>query len=114
GHHLLTLVNDILDLSKIEVGKMPLRLVETDLAELMRTAHCLMQPRAAAKGLRFDVVLDSPIPQLVTTDPTRLRQIVLNLLGNAIKFTEVGSVTLRLRISDNDGVPMLEMVFDDT
>ncbi|MEX0794101.1 MAG: ATP-binding protein [Pirellulaceae bacterium] len=114
GHHLLTLVNDILDLSKIEVGKMPLRLVETDLAELMRSAHCLMQPRAVAKGLRFDIVLDSVIPRLVTTDPTRLRQIVLNLLGNAIKFTEQGSVTLRLRISEKQGVTLLEMVFDDT
>lgn len=114
GHHLLTLVNDILDLSKIEVGKMPLRLVETDLAELMRSAHCLMQSRADAKGLRFDVVLDSPIPQHVKTDPTRLRQIVLNLLGNAIKFTEEGAITFRLRMLEKEGVTLLEMVFDDT
>lgn len=113
-HHLLTMVNDILDLSKIEVGKMPLRLVETDLAELMRTAHSLMQPRAVAKGLRFEVVLDSAIPRHVTTDPTRLRQIVLNLLGNAIKFTEKGSITYRLRMLEKEGVTLLEMVFDDT
>jgi len=114
GHHLLTLVNDILDLSKIDVGKMPLRLAETELVELIRTAHSLMQPRAVEKGLRFDVVLASDIPQRVMTDPTRLRQIVLNLLGNAIKFTDRGSVTLRLRMLEKQGVTLLEMVFDDT
>ena len=89
--HLLRIIDDILDLSKIEAGKLlssrpmlPCRIV-AEVASLMRV-------RATAKGLSLDAEFDGPIPETIESDPTRLRQILLNLVGNAIKFTEAGGV----------------------
>ena len=114
GEHLLTIVNDILDLSKIEAGQMAVEQIETDVTELLRGVNAIMLPRAMAKGLSLNFVCDSPIPARLLTDPTRLRQILMNLMGNAIKFTEVGGVTVRLNGQQNDEQSFLQITVEDT
>ncbi len=97
GEHLLEILNDILDLSKIESGKLRVEVVACSPLRLVRDAVDLLRGRAAAKGLELRVEVDGSIPAVVRSDPTRLRQILINLIGNAIKFTITGSVTVRLR-----------------
>ena len=92
GEHLLNIINDILDLSKIEAGKLTLENISCSPRALVNEIVGLMQVRAAAMGLDLSVEFIGPIPDYVTTDPTRVRQILVNLIGNAIKFTEKGSV----------------------
>ncbi|MFG0330252.1 MAG: ATP-binding protein [Phycisphaerales bacterium] len=94
GQHLLGIINDILDLSKIEAGKMTVELVEADLPQLVADVSSLMRMRAGERGLDFAVDYRGSIPAAIRTDPTRLRQILMNLLGNAVKFTQQGSVRL--------------------
>jgi len=96
GDHLLTVLNDILDISKIEAGRMKLEKRESDLTELVRDVEGLMRPGADDKGIAFDVEYSGAVPRLVEVDAQRLRQVLLNLVGNAIKFTEAGSVKLRV------------------
>ena len=92
--HLLTIINDILDMSKIEAGQMTIEQIETDPAQIVEEVASLMRPRAVDKGIDLRVSYDSPVPIVIQSDPTRLRQILVNLAGNAIKFTETGSVTI--------------------
>ncbi|HET9004067.1 MAG TPA: ATP-binding protein [Gemmatimonadaceae bacterium] len=91
--HLLSLVNDVLDLSKIEVGRMDLEIEVVDLDSVLDGVATVVEPAAEAKGLRVDVVVARDLPK-IETDPRHLRQILLNLVANAIKFTERGSVTV--------------------
>ena len=97
GAHLLQIINDILDLSKIEADRIELEFLRTPVLELVGEIYTLMVIRAQGKGLRFRVAYDGPIPEAIRTDPTRLRQVLVNLVGNAIKFTETGAVTLQVR-----------------
>jgi signal transduction histidine kinase/FixJ family two-component response regulator len=97
GNHLLTLINDILDLSRIESGKLTLEPVACSPAAILKDVATLMRVRADGKGISLDTGCVGPVPALIKTDPTRIRQILVNLLGNAIKFTEVGSVRVTLR-----------------
>jgi signal transduction histidine kinase/CheY-like chemotaxis protein len=94
GTHLLRLVNDALDLAKIEAGKLELQQVEFDLHALVADVVALMGPVAGKRGLAFHDGIAAGVPHVVRGDPLRLRQILLNLLGNAIKFTEAGHVSL--------------------
>lgn len=94
GTHLLRLVNDALDLAKIEAGKLELQQVEFDLHALIADVVALMGPVAGKRGLAFQDGVTAGVPHMVRGDPLRLRQILLNLLGNAIKFTETGHVSL--------------------
>jgi two-component system sensor histidine kinase/response regulator len=94
AEHLTTIVNDILDFSKIEAGKLDLQEVEFDLIELAGETLKILAPRAALKELDLSYAFDASIPRFVRGDPTRLRQIFINLLGNAIKFTEAGRIEL--------------------
>lgn len=94
--HLLTIINDILDMSKIEAGQMKVELIATSPAQLVVEVASLIQPRGNGKGVQVRVRYDSPIPSHIQSDPTRLRQILLNLAGNAVKFTEIGSVTIHV------------------
>jgi signal transduction histidine kinase/DNA-binding NarL/FixJ family response regulator/HPt (histidine-containing phosphotransfer) domain-containing protein len=98
--HLLTIINDILDLSKIEAGKMSVESLVTEPAAIVSDVLSLMRVRAAEKGIDFGARYETPVPQKITTDPTRLRQILLNLVSNAIKFTEQGGVEIRVRFSE--------------
>ena len=98
GRHLLNLLNDILDLSKIAAGKLELDRQQVMLTELVTEVESLMTVQAAAKNLAFSIAYDGQVPAVILTDPTRLRQILINLLGNAIKFTDQGSVELRVAL----------------
>lgn len=93
GEILLTLLNDILDLSKIEAGEVDLEMFDFKLRDLIESVHGLWQAQTDAKGLTLDLFLPPDIPLAFKTDPTRLRQILSNFLGNAIKFTETGGVS---------------------
>lgn len=113
GEHLLELINDILDLSKIEAGHLEVELLEFSPAQLLSDVVSVMQVRAGAKGLSLKLSFDTPIPTLIRSDPTRVRQILLNLVGNAIKFTQAGSVHLRARLEPADE-PRLRVSVVDT
>lgn len=103
GKHLLELINDILDLSRIEAGKLEIDLEVVLLPRLVADLQSLMQVRAEEKQLDFRAEFVSRVPDKILTDPTRLRQVLINLIGNAIKFTESGSVVLAIsyRPSEN-------------
>ncbi|HEX6810856.1 MAG TPA: ATP-binding protein [Planctomycetota bacterium] len=96
GHHLLMVVNDILDLSKIEAGKLVIERLPTPVRQITDEVAEVLRVRAHGKDVQIHVTCATPIPLLVETDPTRLRQILLNLGGNAVKFTERGHVTFEL------------------
>ncbi|MBY0308248.1 MAG: HAMP domain-containing protein, partial [Phycisphaerales bacterium] len=96
GKHLLTIINDILDISKIEAGKMTVEPIPCEPVAIIHDAVSLMRERAAEQGIELKTLFDSPIPQTISCDPLRLRQILLNLVGNAVKFTQQGSVTLHV------------------
>lgn len=92
GEHLLTIINDILDLSKIESGRLEIEGLECSVRDQLEEVAALMQSRARLKGLSLRVACAPDVPGTIKTDPTRLRQIVLNLVGNAVKFTTSGHV----------------------
>lgn len=92
GEHLLALINDVLDYSKVEAGKMRVELIDCDPHALFEDVRLLMAERASSKGLVLEVGWSTTPPARVRTDPTRLRQILINLVGNAIKFTPSGTV----------------------
>jgi PAS domain S-box-containing protein len=96
GEHLLSILNDVLDMSKIEAGRMTIEHVDTPLPEVMAEVMSLMHHRATEKGLALAVECRTPIPVRILSDPTKLRQIMMNLVGNAVKFTSEGTVTLAL------------------
>jgi signal transduction histidine kinase/DNA-binding response OmpR family regulator len=100
GAHLLMILNDILDLSKIEAGKLDVERVECSPSQLVNEAISLMRVRAIEKQLGLAAVFAGPIPETIRTDPTRFRQIVINLLGNAIKFTERGTVQVLVGMTE--------------
>ena len=99
---LLSLLNDILDLSKIEAGRMDLDPVSTSIPNVLEEAVRFLHPAATQKGLALDLERSPEIPERLLADPLRLRQVLLNLMGNAIKFTQKGSVTLEARLDSDD------------
>jgi TMAO reductase system sensor TorS len=94
---LLQIINDILDFSKIEAGKLELETIEFGLREIIEETIDILGIRARAKGLELKCVIESSVPAAVRGDPLRLRQVLVNLAGNAVKFTESGEVTVRVR-----------------
>ena len=102
GEHLLVIINDILDFSKIEAGKLSVEYINFNLWDLLDDIHTVYTPQAKAKqiGLDFDIAND--IPVAICGDPNRLRQIIANLLGNAIKFTDTGRILATVRVAGED------------
>ncbi|MBK9129626.1 MAG: response regulator [Phycisphaerales bacterium] len=94
GLHLTSVINDILDLSKLEADRMTIERVATPLAGLLQDVGCVVRPLAESKGLTVVFQVDAALPEHVLVDPTRLRQILMNLGGNAVKFTAEGVVTI--------------------
>ena len=125
GEHLLALINDVLDLSKIESGRLDVDNTPSDFPHLLRSVCDIVRPRADAKELRFSLEVSPRIPKGIVTDAPKLRQVLVNLLGNAVKFTEEGAVVLsvtesapgRLQLAVKDtgmGIPpqKLAEIFD--
>ena len=96
GHHLLALINDVLDLSRVEAGKMEFHPKPVRLGELLTVVADIMRVRAEQRHLHFELELVGGLPLAISVDETRLRQVLLNLLGNAVKFTDSGAVRLRV------------------
>lgn len=120
GEFLLSIINDILDLSKIEAGKTEMEQISVSPCQLVAEVMSLMRVRAEGKGLACNAEYIGAIPKMIISDPTRLRQILINLLGNAIKFTDEGGVRLIVRFnaqSDSDektAAPTLQFDVLDT
>ncbi len=125
SQHLLELVNDVLDLAKIEAGKMPVHLEEVDVAALIQELSATVEPMVRQKELEYRVELAPDLPVL-ETDRTKVKQILLNLLSNAVKFTHDGEIRVTARLADDGGVVMevgdtgigidpasLDSIFDD-
>ncbi|MES9963027.1 MAG: histidine kinase dimerization/phospho-acceptor domain-containing protein, partial [Candidatus Sedimenticola sp. 20ELBAFRAG] len=102
GHHLLQLINDVLDMSKIEAGKTQLEVKDIDLGALIRDVTDMVRVRAEQKGLQLQLDQTSDFPRFVRGDGPKIRQILINLLSNSVKFTDQGGVTLRLEASNVD------------
>jgi len=121
GDNLLSLINDILDLSKIETGRATLNNDAFDLHALLDDLELMFHSRAVAKGLQLLLEMDESVPRYVTADEGKLRQILINLLGNAVKFTETGGVAVRVRVetlggatAEDKGVLRLVAEIEDT
>ena len=103
GENLLRIINDILDFSKIEAGKLTVEYIHFNFRELLDDIDAIFSPQAQAKGIRLEFAIANDIPVAVCGDPNRLRQVIVNLLGNAIKFTESGKITVRVQVTAEDG-----------
>jgi len=114
GHHLLQIVNDILDFSSIEKGYIPLESSRIAIADLIETSVVPSRITAAEKGLKFLCEMAPGLPEQLTGDERRIRQILINLIGNAVKFTANGSVIVRVIPSSVAGQPALDISVEDT
>jgi signal transduction histidine kinase/ActR/RegA family two-component response regulator len=114
GEHLLTLINDILDLSKIEAGKVEVEQVDTLLPKVLQGVEEMVRTRAEDKGLSLTVDVSYPILDRAMIDPTRLRQILVNLVGNAIKFTDAGEIQIRVSAPVKKGQYKLRVEIEDS
>ncbi len=114
GEHLLQLINDILDLSKIESGRIEVESLRFEPHVLIQEVIGVLSGRAREKGISLEFDPDGPIPETVLSDPTRLRQIVTNLVSNAVKFTTEGSVKVSARLDANGGDARLVVAVSDT
>ncbi len=113
GRALLNIINDILDYSKIEAGKMDIESIDMDLEKLIRDCAAVFSLTASKKQIELMTRIEPGTPTLIKSDPTRLRQILLNLLGNAFKFTQQGKVTLRVT-TEKDATEQLRFEVIDT
>jgi PAS domain S-box-containing protein len=115
GEHLLALINDILEMSKIEAGRTTLNPCTFDLPVLLKDLEMMFRVRTDEKKLSFSVEMIGDVPQYIVTDINKLRQVFINVLGNAVKFTEHGGIGLRVR-ADRDGAtgPALRVEIEDT
>jgi signal transduction histidine kinase/CheY-like chemotaxis protein len=98
AEHLLALLDDVLDLAKIDAGRMDLHLVPVEPTTVLEEVGVLMEPRAVERGLELIVISETELPAKIRTDPLRLRQILVNLVGNAVKYTPSGKVALHARV----------------
>ena len=112
GEHLLMLINDILDLSKIEAGEMVMEKIACSPARIISEVVSIMRVKSGEKGLKLEVRVDGPIPDRIFTDPTRLRQIIINLVSNAIKFTDAGWVRVFAKLMDRPDAANPRMNFE--
>ena len=105
GHHLLGMINELLDLAKIEAGKTELNIEPVELAKLLNGVAALIRTPAKEKDIELLCELGENLPAWVKADPQRLRQVLLNLLSNAVKFTDTGQVMLRASLLETDALP---------
>ena len=111
GEHLLVIINDILDFSKIEAGKLSIEYINFNLWDLLDDINNIYTPQANAKGIALDFDIANDIPIAVCGDPNRVRQIIANLLGNAIKFTDQGQILAKVQVTGETG-PSVSLRFE--
>ncbi len=114
GENLLQLINDILDFSKIEAGKLDIEIVDCSLGRLLAVIESLMRLRVEERGLDFEVRKAKELPAHIRTDPVRLRQCLINLINNAIKFTEKGHVYVNVSLRETKKEPYIHFDIEDT
>jgi CheY-like chemotaxis protein len=114
GHLLLGILNDVLDLSKIEAGKLEINIEACDPVRILGDVHSLMHSQAIEKGIELRTTYLTRIPERIRTDPLRLRQILLNIVSNAIKFTEKGCIEMQASCLVNQGEVTLQIAVEDT
>ena len=114
GKSLLRIIDEILDVSRIEAGKLEIKIEDCSLDKLVSGIEVMMQPLAREEGLQFDVFRCGKLPDTIQTDSGRLRQCLINLIGNAIKFTRRGHVRLKVSADDIQGTPFLRFDVEDT
>jgi signal transduction histidine kinase/CheY-like chemotaxis protein len=112
GEHLLNLINNVLDIAKIESGRVELEESHLDLRQLVQEIKSLMHARAAGKGLSFDVDQSPDVPRYIAVDAGKLRQVLINLTGNAVKFTTAGGVILRAMAAKKESAERLRVRFE--
>jgi len=114
GKNLLALINDILDFSKIEAGQLDIEIIDCSLTKSLHSVESLMRPKATEKGLEFEVIRTGGLPEQIKTDPTRLRQCLINLVGNAIKFTDKGHIHVSALLEECENKPFIRFDIEDT
>ncbi|MEM7230893.1 MAG: response regulator [Planctomycetota bacterium] len=112
GVHLMTILNDILDFSKIEAGRMTVERIRFSPLQLLEEVRSLMRPRAEEKELEFDVEVQGEVPAEIESDPTRVRQVLVNLVSNGVKFTDSGDVKVFCRAIPNEDTPCEFLEFE--
>src|SRR5690606_5750299 len=111
---LVNIINDVLDLSKIEAGKLDIQKTNIDIVDLMMDTASLLGLQAQEKGLTLSISTEGNIPKMVHTDPLRLKQILLNIIGNAIKYTEKGGIKVVLKLVPEDNENKIAVFVTDT
>ena len=111
---LLALINDILDYSRIEAGKLNVEIVSCGIADILDQVRAMMETSAKRKGLDFKVTIDNRLPNAFFTDPVRVKQCLINLVGNAVKFTETGRITIYAGPEEHSGQPCIRFDVEDT
>jgi signal transduction histidine kinase/CheY-like chemotaxis protein len=114
GHNLLDLINDILDLSRIEAGRLSTDIVDCSLGQLLHVIESMIRPGAKDKELDFKIVEGNRLPAQIRTDPARLQQCLINLVSNAVKFTEEGHVCVKVSLEGKDDQPYIRFDVEDT
>ena len=114
GEHLLLLINDILDYSKIEAGKLDVEIADCSLQQVLAVIESSMRPAAREKGLAFEILQCEELPVQIRTDPVRLRQCLINLVNNAIKFTDEGHTYVNVSLQEVDNKPFIRFDVEDT
>jgi PAS domain S-box-containing protein len=112
GSHLLNVINDILDLSKVEAGRIEIETIATPVHSVVHEVVQIMQVKADEKGIRLEYKPTAPLPEYIETDAGKLKQIITNLVGNAIKFTDKGSVTIdtRLKQGSENSLMLIDVI----
>ncbi|MDT8301826.1 MAG: ATP-binding protein, partial [Sedimentisphaerales bacterium] len=114
SHNLLRLIDDILDLSKIEAQKVDVDIADCSLGQLLNSVESLMMPKAKIKGLNFKIIEEGRLPAQIRTDVTRVRQCLINLVSNAIKFTRKGHIYLKVSLQEIENTPFIRFDVEDT
>ena len=114
GNHLLNLINDILDISKVEAGQMIFERAAISPAEVVSDAASMLRVRAQEKGISLNVRYEGQVPKRINTDAARLRQVLMNLVGNSIKFTDQGEVSILAKLVEQDSKPMMAFEIHDS
>jgi len=114
GKNLLALINDILDFSRIEAGQLSIEMIDCSLAELLNSVGSLMRPKVIEKGLEFKIAESNGLPAQIRSDPTRVQQCLINLIGNATKFTKKGHVYVNVSLEVKDNQPYIRFDVADT